>query len=128
MVGFDPVNKFLQDPPGKVTKTEAIYANLSKWSIMGEIDFADCYHQIKFKLDTPGDKKKLAYLCISTAQGIRAFSRAPMGLLGMDVFQDELRDTIFGDLVLLEKCAKLLTIFTSVQTIWKSSWLYSRRL
>ena len=107
VVGFDPVNKFLQDPPGKVTTKEAIYTNLAKWKYMGEADFTDCYHQLKFRMDTPGDKKKLAYLCIKTAFGTLAFTRAPMGLLGMDVFQDELTDALFGDLVLAGKVCKI---------------------
>lgn len=101
------MNKFLQDPPGKVTKREAIYTNLAKLKVMGELDFADCYHQLRFRNDTPGDKKKLGYLCIKTAFGSLAFSRAPMGLLGMDVFQDELTDTLFGDLVLAGKLCKI---------------------
>ena len=74
---------------------------------MGEIDYADCYHQLRFRSDSQSDKKKLSYLCIRTAMGTLAFARAPMGLLGMDVFQDELTDTIFGDLVLAGKLCKI---------------------
>lgn len=45
-------------------------------------------------------RKKLGYLCIRTAHGTMTFTSAIMGLLGMDVFQDELTDKVFGDLVL----------------------------
>ena len=35
------------------------------------------------------------------------FARAPMGLLGMDVYQDELTDRLFGDLVQANKLVKI---------------------
>ena len=89
VVGLDPLNKFLADPPGKVTKTEAIYAALANWEFMGELDFSDFYFQIKFRSNTDADRQKLGYLCIRTATGTMCFSSATMGLLGMDVFQDE---------------------------------------
>ena len=99
VVGLDPLNKFLRDPPGKVTKTESIYAALANWQFMGEIDFSDFYFQIKFKTNSEQDKERLGYLCIRGDTGTHCFSRATMGLLGMDVFQDELTDRVFGDLV-----------------------------
>ena len=34
VVGLDPLNKFLMDPPGKVTKTESIYPALANWESM----------------------------------------------------------------------------------------------
>ena len=74
---------------------------------MGKLDISDCYFQLKFKSINPCDKNKLGYLCIRTAFGTLAFTRAPMGLLGMDVFQDELTDTVFGDLVLAGKVCKI---------------------
>ena len=39
--------------------------------------------------------------------GTLTFERAPMGLLGMDVVQDELTDRIFGDLVQQGKVVKI---------------------
>ena len=107
VVGLDPLNKFLADPPGKVTKTESIYAALANWEFMGELDFSDFYFQIKFRTQTDHDKQKLGYLCIRTAVGTMCFSSATMGLLGMDVFQDELTDKMFGDLVLSKNVVKL---------------------
>ena len=74
VVGLDPLNKFLADPPGKITKTESVYASLANW---------------EFRMKTDSDKQKLGYLCIRTAMGTMCFSSATMGLLGMDVFQDE---------------------------------------
>ena len=74
---------------------------------MGEIDFSDFYHQLKFRMENPSEKKKIRYLRIRTAFGTLAFTRAPMGLLGMDVFQDELTDNIVGDLVLAGKVCKI---------------------
>ena len=47
VVGLDPLNKFLMDPPGKITKTDSIYASLATWEYMGELDFSDFYFQIK---------------------------------------------------------------------------------
>ena len=58
VVRFNPVNKYLQDPPGKVTTKEAIYTNLAKWKVMGEMDFTDFYHQLKFRMENPSKKKK----------------------------------------------------------------------
>ena len=107
VVGLDPLNKFLMDPPGKITKTEAIYTSLANWEYMGELDFSDFYFQIKFRTDTESERQKLGYLCIRTAMGTMCFSSATMGLLGMDVFQDELTDKLFGDLVLSGHVVKL---------------------
>ena len=64
VVGLDPLNKFLLDPPGKVTKTDSIYSALANWSYMGELDFSDFYFQIKFRMSSDQDKQKLGYLCI----------------------------------------------------------------
>ena len=104
VVGLDPLNKFLADPPGKVTKTNYIYASLANWEFMGEIDF---YFQIKFRTHTDHDKQKLGYLCIRTFMGTMCFSSATMGLLGMDVYQDELTDKVFSDLVLSGNVVKM---------------------
>ena len=46
VMGFDPINKYLQDPPGKVTTHATIYTNLAKWKVMAELDFSDLYNQI----------------------------------------------------------------------------------
>ena len=87
VVGFDKINKYLRDPPGKVTKTEQIYSALANWKIIGELDFSDFYFQLPFKNETQADKLKLGYLCVRTSMGTLTFARAPMGLLGMDVWQ-----------------------------------------
>ena len=107
VVGLDPLNKFLKDPPGKVTKTEQVFSSIASWQFLGEIDFSDCYFQIQFNQASRLEKQKLGYLCIRTAKGTKCFARATMGLLGMDVYQDELTDRIFGDLVLENKVTKL---------------------
>ena len=107
VVGLDPLNKFLMDPPGKITKTESIYTAMANWEYMGELDFSDFYFQIKFRTDTDADKQKLGYLCIRSAMGTLCFSTATQGLLGMDVYQDELTDKLFGDLVLSGNLIKL---------------------
>ena len=74
---------------------------------MGELDFTDFYFQIKFRTNTEFDKEKLGYLCIRTAIGTLCFSSATMGLLGMDIFQDELTDRLLGDLVLKGNVVKI---------------------
>ena len=107
VVGFDKMNRFLKDPPGKVTKTDQIYSSLANRKVMGELDFSDFYFQLPFKTDTPADKKKLGYLCVRTGMGTLTFARAPMGLLGMDVWQDELTDRVLGDLVLAGQVVKI---------------------
>ena len=66
VVGFDRLNKFLRDPPGKVTKSEQIYSSLAGWKVMGEMDFSDFYFQLPFKMDTTYEKNKIAYLCVRT--------------------------------------------------------------
>ena len=107
VVGLDPLNKFLRDPPGKITKTDSIYTAISNWAVMGELDFSDFYFQMKFRNSSERDKDKLGYLCIRTALGTLCFSRATMGLLGMDTYQDELTDKMFGDLVLSGQIVKI---------------------
>ena len=52
VVGLDPLNKFLRDPPGKITKTDTIYSAISNWKVMGEVDFSDFYFQIKFRMSS----------------------------------------------------------------------------
>ena len=107
VVGLDPLNRFLISPPGKITKTDTIYASLAQWDHMGELDFSDFYFQIKFKMESERDRAKLGYLCIRTATGTKTFTSAIQGLLGMDVYQDELTDRLLGDLVLAGHVVKL---------------------
>ena len=84
-----------------------IYSALSNWTVMAEEDFTDFYLQIKFRMSSEREKDKLGFLCIRTAQGTLCFSRATMGLLGMDTYQDELTDRLLGDLVLQGHVVKL---------------------
>ena len=84
-----------------------IYTHLANWKILGEIDFADFYWQIKFNLESEKDVKQLQYLCIRTVKGTMAYARGPNGLLGMDSATDELTDKVLGDLVLEGKVIKL---------------------
>ena len=74
---------------------------------MGELNFSDFYHQIKFKTDSALNKQKLGNICIKTAQGTLAYTQAPIGLLGMDVYQDELTNHLFSNLVLVGKLCKI---------------------
>jgi hypothetical protein len=62
---------------------------------------------MKLSTETARDKMKLGYLCIRTMMGTLCYSRAPMGLLGMDKWQDELTDRLFGDLVLKGQLIKI---------------------
>ena len=110
VVGFDFLNKYLQNPPGEVTKPEKIFASVASWKYMAEIDAKDCYFQIPMQTDKR-HKKKLAYMCIKTALGTLCFTRAAMGLLGMDVFQDEMMQRVFGDLILQ---GKLITLADNI--------------
>ena len=73
---------------------------------MGELDFRDMYWQLCFNTESPQDKKKLSYLCIRTAFGTMTYSRAAMGLIGMDALQEELTDKLLGDLVVEGKVFK----------------------
>ena len=74
---------------------------------MGELDFSDFYFQFKFRNVTDKDKSKLGHLCIRTATGTLVFTSAIMGLLGMDVYQDEITDKLLGDLVLSGNLVKM---------------------
>ena len=51
--------------------------------------------------------EKVGYLCVHTAVGTYCFSRASMGLLGMDMYQDKLTDKVIEDLVLAGHVVKL---------------------
>jgi hypothetical protein len=74
---------------------------------MGELDFKDMYWQIKLDLESQEGKDKLSYLCIRTCYGTMAYSRAAMGLLGMDCYQEELTNRVFGDLVVSNQLVKI---------------------
>ena len=124
VVGLDPLNKFLRDPPGKITKTDMIYSAISNWKVMGEVDFSDFYFQIKFRMSSEREKDKLWFLCIRTAQGPVCFSRATMGLLGMDTYQDELTDRLLGDLVLQGHVIKIAdNIYFGSESMEKSVFM-----
>ena len=43
-VGLDPLNKYLADPPGKISKSDTIYSSLAQWKFMSELDFGDFYY------------------------------------------------------------------------------------
>ena len=111
VVGFDFLNKYLQNPPGQVTKADRIYSSMAGWKYCSELDFKDCYFQIPFNIDSPAQRRKLAYLAIKTAFGTMIFTRAGQGLLGMDVYQDELMQKLFRDLILQ---GKLITLADNV--------------
>ena len=53
------------------------------------MDFCDTYVQLPFKTDMPTVKNKITYPCVHTNMATLVYSRAPMGLLGMDVWQDQ---------------------------------------
>ena len=107
VTAFDTVNKYLYQIPSKAADPMSIYTHISNWKVLGELDFADMYWQLKFDLDTPKARNQLQYLCIRTAQGTMAYARGPNGLLGMDSVTDELTDKMFGDMVLEGKLVKL---------------------
>ena len=67
VVAFDSLNKFIRDVPGKITKTDQIYSSLAQWENIGEIDFRDCYHQVRMANFTEEDRCKQGYLCVRTA-------------------------------------------------------------
>ena len=56
---------------------------------MSKMDFCDTYVQLPFKTDMPTVKNKITYPCVHTNMATLVYSRAPMGLLGMDVWQDQ---------------------------------------
>ena len=56
VVAFDSLNKFIRDVPGKITKTNQIYSSLAQWENIGEIDFRDCYHQVRMANFTEEDR------------------------------------------------------------------------
>ena len=103
VTAFGTLNKHLQDMPGEVKKSEAIYSAIATWSHMGEIDFCDMYWQLPFRTNTAKARKKIAYLRVKTSFGVLCYTQAPMGLLGMDTWQSLLTDKLFGDLVLAGK-------------------------
>ena len=107
VTAFDFLNQYLQSSPSKAASYDIIYSSIAGWRYMSELDFSDMYFQMKFDTSTEKAKKKLAYLGIRTAYGTMVYSRAPMGLLGSDVTQEELTDRMFGDLIVQGKLVKI---------------------
>ena len=64
------------------------------------------FFQIKIKTQDPAHFHKLNYLCIQTDEGSLVYTRAPQGLPGVSEYEEELTDTVFGDMVTKEKMAK----------------------
>ena len=52
VTGFDPLSKFLSQIPSKASDPMRIYSHLANWKYLGELDFADMYWQLIFKLET----------------------------------------------------------------------------
>ena len=61
---------------------------------------------MKIRTETPSDFNKLSYLCIQTDEGSLVYTRAPQGLPGVSEYEEELTDTVFGDMVTKVKMAK----------------------
>ena len=107
VTGFDYLNKYLKAIPSKVNKFQTIYTSITQWKYMGEMDFKDMYWQLKFDKFSSDIKDKLSYLCIRTSFGTMTYTRGAMGLLGMDSYQEELTDRLFGDMVVDNKLVKV---------------------
>ena len=129
VTAFDYLNKFLEAPPSKAQRFEAIYSSIAKWRYMGELDFADFYWQLPFNISSTREKRKLSYLCVRTAYGTLAYARAPMGLLGMDSIQEELTDRMLGDLVVAGQVVKIAdNIYFGADTLEEMQWIFNEIL
>ena len=73
---------------------------------MAELDLTDMFYQIPWRSSSPGDIKKMSYLCTQTDLGTLVYVRAPQGLPGISEYEEELTDTVFGDMVVQGKTVK----------------------
>ena len=73
---------------------------------MAEFDLSNMFFQMKIKTQDPEDFHKLSYLCIQTDEGSLVYTRAPQGLPGVSEYEEELTDTVFGDMVSEGRMAK----------------------
>ena len=64
------------------------------------------FFQMKIRTRDPEDIHKLSYLCIQTDEGSLVYTRAPQGLPGVSEYEEELTDTVFGDMVSEGRMAK----------------------
>ena len=99
VTGYDGLNPYLKQKPGKVTPVEQVFTSIASWKVMGQIDYKNMFWQVPIKNDTPQDGHKQGYLAVRTPLGTYIMDRSPQGLLGMSETQDELLDLILGDLV-----------------------------
>ena len=106
VTAFSQLQKYIQTIPAKVTKRDKILQMCANWKYMAELDMTNMFFQIPMKQSSSGDIKKLSYICIQTDQGTFVYVRAPQGLPGISEYEEELTDTVFGDMVVQGKVVK----------------------
>ena len=106
VTSFSQLQKYISAIPAKIVKRDKILQMCANWKYMAEIDLTNMFFQIPMKKSNDSDIKKLSYLCIQTDEGTYYYDRAPQGLPGISEYEEELTDTVFGDLVIQGKVVK----------------------
>ena len=106
VTAFSQLQKYIQTIPAKVTRRDKILQMCANWKYMAELDMTNMFFQIPLKQSSSGDIKKLSYLCIQTDEGTFVYVRSPQGLPGISEYEEELTDTVFGDMVIQGKVVK----------------------
>ena len=99
VTAFSQLQKYIKTIPAKVVRHDKILQACANWNYMAEFDLSNMFFQIPIKQSTAADLKKLGYLCIQTDEGTLVYVQAPQGLPGISEYEEELTDTVFGDIV-----------------------------
>jgi hypothetical protein len=106
VTSFAQLQKFILTIPAKVTRHDKILQACANWKFMAELDLSNMFFQIPMKRSSIGDLKKLSYMCTQTDEGTLVYVRAPQGLPGISEYEEELTDSVFGDMVIQGKVVK----------------------
>ena len=106
VTSFQVLQKFILNIPAKVVNKEKIHQRCANFKFMAEFDFTNMFYQIKMKKNDLKDKEKLAYLSVQSDRGTLIYVRGPQGLPGISECQEELTDTVLGDMVVDGKAIK----------------------
>ena len=94
VTSFAQLQKYILTIPAKITRQDKILQACSNWKYMAELDLTDMFYQIPWRSSSPGDIKKMSYLCTQTDLGTLVYIRAPQGLPGISEYEEELTDTV----------------------------------
>ena len=100
MTAFNQLQQYIKNILAKVIRYDKILQAYNNWKFIEEFNLSNMFFQMKIRTETPLDSNKLSYLCIQTEGG-----SLPQGLPGVSEYEEELTDTVFGDMVVKGKMA-----------------------